>query len=67
MIKRAYDDSHLLVVQAGDLRILVFLKLRRVTTGAAVWVVVARRGFVYPFVTETVGHGRTEDYQQDEV
>jgi hypothetical protein len=53
------------VVQAGNLRIFVFLELRRVTAGAAVGVVVARRGFVHLFATETASHSRTEDYQQD--
>jgi hypothetical protein len=60
----ACDDSHLPMVQAGNLRIFVFLELRRVTAGAAVGVVVARRDFVHLFATETAGHSRTEDYQQ---
>jgi hypothetical protein len=53
------------VVQAGNLRILVFSELRRVTAGAVVGAVVARRGFAHLFATETAGHSRTEDYQQD--
>jgi hypothetical protein len=57
-------DSHLPVVQAGNLRIFVFLELRRIIAGAAVGVVVARRDFVHLFATETAGHSRTEDYQQ---
>jgi hypothetical protein len=53
------------VVQARNLRILVFSELRRVTARATVRVVVACRGFVYLFATETAGHSRTEDYQQN--
>jgi hypothetical protein len=52
------------MVQAGNLRIFVFLELRRVTARAAVGVVVARRDFVHLFATETPSHSRTEDYQQ---
>jgi hypothetical protein len=52
------------VVQAGKLKIFVFLELRRVTAGAAVGVVVARGGFVHIFATEAAGHSRTEDYQR---
>jgi hypothetical protein len=56
---------HLPVVQAGNLRIFVFSELRRVTAGAAVGVVVERRGLAHLCATETAGHSRTEDYQQD--
>jgi hypothetical protein len=51
------------VVQPGNLRIFVFLELRRITLRAAVGVVVARRDFVHFFATETAGHSRSEDYQ----
>jgi hypothetical protein len=60
----ACDDSHLPVVQAGNLRIFVFSELRRIAAGAALGVVVARGGFVHLFATETAGLSRTEDYQQ---
>ena len=64
IVRLACDDSHLPVVRAGNPGIFVFLELRRVTAGAAVGVVVERRGLAHLCATETAGHSRTEDYQQ---